>query len=59
MLEPERAATLPLAPPKEGGVDAAPAAEATAVAATSAVALVAMNRAQRRRFVLRLVKVCM
>ena len=60
MLEPESAATLPLAPLKEvEGVDAAPAAEATAVAATSAVALVAMNRAQRRRLVLRLVMVCM
>ena len=60
MLEPESAATLPLAPWKEvEGVDAAPAAEATAVAATSAVAPVAMNRAQRRRLVLWLVLVCM
>ena len=60
MLEPESAATLPVAPLNEvEGVDAAPAVEATAVAATSAVALVAMNRAQRRRLVLRLVMVCM
>jgi hypothetical protein len=60
MLDPESAATLPLAPEKEvEGFDAAPAAETRPVAATSAVALVAMNRAPRRRLVLWLVRVCM
>ncbi len=57
MLEPLSAATLPVAPMGAVAV-AAPAAEATAVAATSAVAPVPRNRAQRRRVVLRLVRVC-
>jgi len=60
MLDAWSAATLPLATP--GAlvvVVAAPATEPIVVAATSAVAPVPMNRAQRRRLVLRLVSVCM
>jgi hypothetical protein len=62
MLDAWSAATLPLAKPGAfAGVDvgAAPAAEPIAVAATSTVAPVPRNRAQRRRLVLRLVSVCM
>jgi len=60
MLDAWSAATLPLATP--GAlvvVVAAPATEPIVVAATSAVAPVPRNRAQRRRLVLRLVNVCM
>ncbi len=60
MVAPESAATLPVAPAKElGDVEAAPAAEAIAVAARSPVAHVATSRVQRRRLPLRLVMVCM
>jgi hypothetical protein len=60
MLEVDSAATLPLAPLRMlVGAVAAPAADPTVVAATSAVAPVPIHRAQRRRLVLRLVSVCM
>jgi hypothetical protein len=59
MLDAWSAATLPLAPAGAlVGVVAAPATEPIVVAATSAVAPVPRNRAQRRRVVLRLVCVC-
>ena len=60
MLDAWSAATLPLAMPGAFvEVVAAPATEPIVVAATSAVAPVPRNRAQRRRLVLRLVSVCM
>lgn len=60
MLDAWSAATLPLATPEAlVVVVAAPATEPIVVAATSAVAPVTRNRAQRRRLVLRLVSVCM
>jgi len=60
MVEPERAATLPLAPPGAlAGAVAAPAVEAIVVAVTSATAPLPMNRPQRRLLVLRLVGVSM
>jgi hypothetical protein len=64
MLEAWSAAMLPLAPPPPAppgalGVVAAPATLPIVVAATSAVAPVPRNRAQRRRVELRLVVVCM
>ena len=57
MVEPLSVATLPVAP-MGGPVVAAEAVEAMAVAATSAVAPVPRNFAQRRRVELRLVSVC-
>ena len=60
MLDAWSAATLPLAKPEAlVVVVAAPATEPIVVAATSAVAPVPRNRAQRRRLVLWLVSVCM
>jgi hypothetical protein len=59
MLEPLSAATLPVAPMGAfEEVVAAPALEPTAATATSAVAPVPINRAQRRQLLLRLVGVC-
>jgi hypothetical protein len=60
MLEAAREATLPVAPmgALAGGVVAAPAADATAVAASSAVAPVPARRMKRRRVLLRLVSDC-
>jgi hypothetical protein len=60
MLDPLREATLPEAPMGAlAGVVAAPAAEATAVAASSAVAPVPARRMRRRRLLVRLVSDCM
>jgi hypothetical protein len=56
MLELAMAATLPLAP-VGAVVVAAPALDATAVAARTAVAPVPRKRAQRRPLMLRLVRV--
>jgi hypothetical protein len=58
MLEPMIAATLPDAGMRAFAGAAAPAADATVVAATSAVAPVPRHRAQPRRRVLPLVGVC-
>ncbi len=58
MLEALSAATLPVAPVGAFGVVAAPAVAATAATATRAVVPAPRNRAQRRRFELRLVSVC-
>ena len=59
MLDPLSEATLPVAPMGAlAGVVAAPAAEATAPAASSAVAPVPARRMKRRRLLLRLVSDC-
>jgi hypothetical protein len=59
MLDPLREATLPEAPAGAlAGVVAAPAAEATAVAARSAVAPVPARRMKRRRLLVWLVSAC-
>jgi hypothetical protein len=59
MLDPLSEATLPEAPMGAlAGVVAAPAAEATAPAASSAVAPVPARRMKRRRLLLRLVSDC-
>jgi hypothetical protein len=59
MLDPLSEATLPEAPMGAlAGVVAAPAAEATAVAASNAVAPVPAKRMKRRRLLLRLVSDC-
>ena len=57
MLDPASEATLPLAP-RLAGAEAAPAAEATAVAARSAVAPAPARRITRRRVLRRLVSDC-
>ena len=57
MLDPLREATLPVAPGL-AGAEAAPAVEAMAVAARSAVAPVPARRMKRRRVLLRLVSDC-
>src|SRR5271154_7191550 len=59
MLDPRRGAPRPVAPVGAlAGVVAAPAADATAVAASSAVAPVPARRMKRRRLLLRLVSDC-
>src|SRR5271154_3325551 len=57
MLDPLREATLPVAPVL-AGADAAPAVEAMAVTARSAVAPVPARHIKRRRVLLRLVSDC-